>query len=127
MYFATAVLPYDNFDRATAWLKTELQRQLLAADVPEVSIRGTFDVTGPIEFTDLRGRTWYEYRATVECRLPLDRTTTVTRSGRIPTEPGWSGANRGPASVTVSPGRHVQCTHRADTDQPGTCTKDVCA
>ena len=88
-YFATAVLPYENLGRATAWLRTELQRQLSAADVPEVPIRNTFDVTGPIEFTDLRGRTWYEYRATVVSRLPLDRTTTVTRSGQVPTEPGW--------------------------------------
>jgi hypothetical protein len=88
-FFATAVLPYENFDRASALLRTELRRQLLIANVPEVPIRGTFDVTGPIEFTDLRGRTWYEYRATVESRQSLDRTTTGTPSGQVPTEPAW--------------------------------------
>jgi hypothetical protein len=48
----------------------------------------TFDVTGPSEFTDLRGRTWYEYRATVEGRRPFDCATTVTPPGHIPTESG---------------------------------------
>lgn len=44
-------------------------------------------VTGPIEVIDLRGRTWYEYRATVESRTPLPRTT-VTPLTHIPTESG---------------------------------------
>jgi hypothetical protein len=33
----------------------------------------TFTVAGPREFTDLRGRRWYEYRATVETSGPFDR------------------------------------------------------
>ena len=48
----------------------------------------TFAVTGPIEFTDLRGRSWYEYRATVESRTPFDRTTTAEPPGYVPTESG---------------------------------------
>jgi len=46
---------------------------LLAADVHEMPVWQTFVVDGPVEFTDLRGRTWYEYRAAVESRRPFDR------------------------------------------------------
>jgi hypothetical protein len=34
----------------------------------------TFQVTGPHAFTDLRGRTWFDYRASVQSR-PMDRAT----------------------------------------------------
>jgi hypothetical protein len=72
---ATRVLPYEHVDRATAGLRAELRRQLLKANVYEMPMWETLTVTGPHEFTDLRGRTWYEYRATVESRSLLDRTT----------------------------------------------------
>ena len=74
-FTATAALPYENLERATAGLRAELRRQLLAADVHEMPDWETFEVTGPIEFSDLRGRTWYEYRAMVESRRPFDRAT----------------------------------------------------
>jgi hypothetical protein len=70
-----AALPYEHLERATAELRAELRRQLLAADVHEMPKWETFVVTGPTEFTDLRGRTWFEYRATVESRRPFDAKT----------------------------------------------------
>ena len=69
---ATAALPYDNLERATAGLRAALMQQLLAAGVREAPVWETFVVTGPIVFEDLRGRDWYEYRASVESRRPFD-------------------------------------------------------
>jgi hypothetical protein len=57
---ATTVLPYEHVDRATAGLCVELRRQLLKANVYEMPLWEKLAVTGPREFTDLRGRTWYE-------------------------------------------------------------------
>jgi hypothetical protein len=57
-FTATTALPYDNRERATAGLRAELRRQLLAADVHEMPQWETFVVTGPHEFADLRGRIW---------------------------------------------------------------------
>ena len=73
IFTATAALPYEHLERATAGLRVELRRQLLAADVHVMPLWETFAVTGPNVFKDLRGRTWYEYRASVESRRPVDR------------------------------------------------------
>jgi hypothetical protein len=86
-FSASAALPYEHLERATAGLRTELRRQLLAADVHTMPRWDTFTVTGPREFTDFRGRTWYEYRATVESRAPFDRAT-PRAPGYAPTESG---------------------------------------
>jgi hypothetical protein len=51
-------------------------------------MRETFTVTGPLPFTDLRGRTWYEYRATVESQTPFGRATTAEPPGYDRTESG---------------------------------------
>jgi len=32
----------------------------------------TFEVDGPVELIDTRGRTWFEYRASVQSRSPFD-------------------------------------------------------
>jgi hypothetical protein len=72
-FHATTVLPYEHLDRATAGLRAELRRQLLAANVPEMSEWDTLLVEGPFEMKDARGRTWFEYRATVERRTPFSR------------------------------------------------------
>ena len=72
-FSAMAALPYEHLERATAALRAELGRHLLAADVHTVPRWETFTLTGPIEFTDLRGRTWYQYRATVASQRPFDR------------------------------------------------------
>jgi hypothetical protein len=73
---------------ATAGLRAELRQRLFHADVHDIPQWETFEVTGPTEFTDLRGRTWYEYRATVESRRPFDVATTVTPPRHVPTERG---------------------------------------
>ncbi len=83
-----AALPYEHLERATAGPRAELRQQLLAADVHEIPKWQTSDVTGPTEFTDLRGRTWYAYRATVEGRRAFDTATTVTPLRHVPTESG---------------------------------------
>ena len=83
---ATTALPYDNRERATAGLRAELRRQLLVADVHEMQQWETFVVTGPHEFADLRGRIWYEYRASVESRRPFHRSTTVTAFTPVATD-----------------------------------------
>jgi hypothetical protein len=70
-------MPYERLKRATAGLRAELRRQMLAVDVHAMPLWDTFTVTGPHEFTDLRGGTWYEYRATVE-----------TPPGNLPTGAG---------------------------------------
>jgi hypothetical protein len=49
-------------------LRAELRQQLLAADVHTLPRWDTFAVTGPQLFEGARGRAWYEYRASVECR-----------------------------------------------------------
>jgi hypothetical protein len=69
---ATTALPYEHLERATAGLRAELRRQLLDADAHEMPRWGTFEVTGPTEVVDPRGRTWFEYRASIESQGPLD-------------------------------------------------------
>ncbi len=85
-FSATTALPYEHLGRATAGLRAELRRQLLAADVHTMPRWETFTVTGPVVSTDLRGRVWYEYRAAVEYRTPFDRATTVAPPSSVPTE-----------------------------------------
>jgi hypothetical protein len=87
-FSASAALPYEHVERATAGLRAELRRQVLTADVLATPRWDTFTVTGPREFTDLRGRAWYENRATVEGRRPSSSTTTGTPPGRLPAELG---------------------------------------
>jgi hypothetical protein len=72
-FTATTALPYEHLERATSGLRAELRQKLLHAGVHEMPVWDTVEVTGPYEFTDLRGRTWFEYRATVESRTPFDR------------------------------------------------------
>jgi hypothetical protein len=83
-----ASLPHEHLERATTRPRTEQQRQPLPADVHRMPTWGTFDVTGPTEFTDLRGRTRNGYRATTVGRRPFDTATTVTPPGHVSTVPG---------------------------------------
>jgi hypothetical protein len=46
-FMATTALPYEHLDRATAGLRAEWRRQLLALDVHEMPLWATFAVTGP--------------------------------------------------------------------------------
>ncbi|TFV78360.1 hypothetical protein E4P39_03850 [Blastococcus sp. CT_GayMR19] len=85
---AMAALPYEHPVRANAGRRAELRRLLLVADIHEVSTREMLDVTGTATFTDLRPRTWYEYRATVESRRPFDGLTGVPPPGHVLAESG---------------------------------------
>lgn len=71
-FTAIVTLPYQHLERATTGLRAELQRQLMAADLHAVPVWDSFTVTGPREFADLRGRSWYEYRATVQAHGPFE-------------------------------------------------------
>jgi hypothetical protein len=86
MFSATAALPYEHLERTTAGLRAKLRRQVLAADVHAMPRWDTLTVTGPREFTDLRGRSWYEYEATVESRRPFDPTPTGASPDQVPAE-----------------------------------------
>jgi hypothetical protein len=67
-FTATTALPYENLARATAALRAELGYQLVDAGNDELPDWDTLVVTGPLELTDHRGRTWFKYVATVESR-----------------------------------------------------------
>lgn len=60
---ATTALPYPHLERATAGLRGELRRQLIASGEHDAPRWDTVEVAGPFETTDARGRTWFEYRA----------------------------------------------------------------
>ena len=85
-FSASAALPYEHLERATTGLRAELGRQLLAAGAHTVPRWETFPETGPREFADLRGRTWYEYRARVESGIRLDRTAAAQSPECVATE-----------------------------------------
>jgi hypothetical protein len=57
---ASTALPYQHLERATAGLRAELRQKLLAGEVHQMPEWDTFTVTGPRQFTDLRGRTWVQ-------------------------------------------------------------------
>jgi hypothetical protein len=78
-FSAATALPYEHLERATAGLRAELCQRLLHTDVHQMPMWDTFTVTGPREFTDLRGRRWFEYRASVESRGPFDRTSSAAQ------------------------------------------------
>jgi hypothetical protein len=67
-FTASTALPYEHLARATAGLRAELRQKVLREGDHEMPLWDTFEVTGPYEFTDRRGRTWFEYRATVSKR-----------------------------------------------------------
>ena len=111
-FTAITALPYEHLERATAGLRAELRQKLLHADVHQMPMWETFTVTGPREFTDPRGRRWFEYRATMRSRGPFDSATKVSPPGHV--ADGVRVRPRScPAYVTVSPGRQIHCTHRA--------------
>jgi hypothetical protein len=62
MYSARAVLPIENPDRAVGVLRANLQQQLARGEIADWD---TLHVIGPTESVDLRGHTWFEYRARV--------------------------------------------------------------
>jgi hypothetical protein len=85
-FTASTAPPYEHLERATAGLRAELRQKLLHADVHQMPMWETFEVTGPDKFTDLRGRRWFEYRATVDSRGPFDGATSVSPRGHAGAE-----------------------------------------
>ena len=61
---AVAALPYEHHERAAAGLRGRLR--LMAADEGVTPDWSTLTVTGPTTSLDGRGRTWFEWTATVE-------------------------------------------------------------
>jgi hypothetical protein len=70
---ATTALPHPHQERATAALWAELRHKLMDADPENLADWSTLVVSGLIESTDGRGRTWFEYVATIKVR-PLHGT-----------------------------------------------------
>jgi hypothetical protein len=67
-FTAATALPYPHPAHATAGLRAQLRHRLLAAGCPDLPDWDTLVVAGPVESTTHRGRTWFEYVATVEPR-----------------------------------------------------------
>ncbi len=65
---ATTALPYPNTAHATAGLRVQLRHRLLNAGCSDLPDWDTLLVAGPVESTNDRGRTWFEYVAAVELR-----------------------------------------------------------
>ncbi len=65
VFTATTALPYPH---TTAGLRVQLRHRLLNAGCSDLPDRDTLLVAGPVESTNDRGRTWFEYVATVELR-----------------------------------------------------------
>ena len=87
-FTSTAAYPYADLERATLGLRAALRHQLLAAGVRSSQVWPTFVVTGPAEYADRLGRTWYQYRATVESRPQIHCTAMATPPGHTAEESG---------------------------------------
>jgi hypothetical protein len=68
MLRASAVLPFNSRDLAVTGLREELRRQLVAAGVRTFPRWDSVVITGPKEINDAKGRTWFEYQASVQVR-----------------------------------------------------------
>jgi hypothetical protein len=66
-YEAAVALPMPHVMAATATLRGDLRRQILAEETLVIPDWSTFQVTSPVERFDDEGRVVFGYRATVEC------------------------------------------------------------
>jgi hypothetical protein len=75
---ATAALPFDNLDQATAGLRGRLQ--LMVADCGRELMPDwkTLLVTGPTTTKDVRGNTWFEWAATMQAKTSSTDATTAS-------------------------------------------------
>lgn len=64
-FTATAVLPYDNLERATAGLRGRLRLMVADRNPDALPDWATLVVTGPTTTKDARGNTWFEWVGTV--------------------------------------------------------------
>ena len=70
-FSATAALPYDHLERATAGLRGRLRLMITDDTCAASPDWDTLVVTGPTTSQDARGRTWFEWIGTVEaCPTP---------------------------------------------------------
>jgi hypothetical protein len=75
---ATAVLPYDSLERATAGLRGRL-RLMVADHGPDLLPDwDTLVVTGPTTTKDARGNTWFEWTGTVQAKTESTDATIVS-------------------------------------------------
>ena len=58
-------MPSATHERAVAVLRANLRTQLQPGEIVDWD---SLEVGGPIESTDLRGRTWFKFRASVTTR-----------------------------------------------------------
>ncbi len=65
---AMTALPYAHLERATPGLRGALRQKLLDKVPGELPDWSTLQVADPVVMRDARGRTWWEYAATVKCR-----------------------------------------------------------
>ena len=65
-FTATAVLPYDNLERATAGLRGRLRLMVADRNPEALPDWSTLVVTGPTTTKDARGNTWFEWVGTVD-------------------------------------------------------------
>lgn len=66
-YGATVVMPMPHIMAATAALRGDLRRQILAEDTLVLADWHTFQVNAPVETFDADGVIVYRYSATVQC------------------------------------------------------------
>jgi hypothetical protein len=71
IFSASTALPYEHRARATAGLVGVLHHRLLDEGGGEMPDWSTLTVAGPVVTVDARGRTSFEYAATVESRAAL--------------------------------------------------------
>jgi hypothetical protein len=71
-YRAVTDLPHAHLEHATALLRGDLRRQIVAGAELEVPNWETFRVIGPFEKFTGRGEICFEYQASVACRRVRD-------------------------------------------------------
>jgi hypothetical protein len=99
---ATAVLPFNNLAQATAGLRGRL-RLMIADYSAEVSPDwDTLVVTGPTTTKDARGKTWFEWAATVETK-PLSLSGYDDSAERPPEVDDQISQERQLPTVTAGP------------------------
>lgn len=67
-FTATAALPYDNLERATAGLRGRLRLMITDYSTDADPDPDTLTISGPVKTKDARGNTWFQWTAVVQAR-----------------------------------------------------------
>jgi hypothetical protein len=110
---AVTALPYPHLERATAGLRASLRHQLLATSRHAFPAWETLTVDGPVQVTDVRGRVWFEYRASLDGR-GTDFVPLTLRPGHRD-GPRFIPRSSGPRQPPQFP---IQALRRASTEHP---------